>query len=504
MRRALLSSYIASVLLALAASEPAQAQSIVDNLRGLAPSLATRVIGGEEAADGAWPWQVFIQVPLIKNGRKSSTGCGGSLIAPKWVLSAAHCFVHKNAAFDKSRPIVVIEGLKRVHSGSKQEAEFETAHEIAEIFVSPSYDPATSVSDIALLRLQERAKAATVTPLVAADAALENPPVTAVVTGWGYMKEVEQLDDGTFVDTQTHLALESSAVLPKRLMQVEVPLVDIDACNRMNQPTSRTIDARNICAGVPEGGKDSCQGDSGGPLVAKAGDGRWTQIGIVSWGKGCGQAGFPGVYTRVSAYADWIKSVVGRDLVVLETTQGPPPQPIPTPRPAPSPDNAAGVAIAFAQGDRVPAGATVSYRVTTRKPGYLAIFDAGPDGELTQVFPNARSMASPTGTQPEAGMVVPARPLLVPDYRNPYRGFDVRASTRRGTGTMIAILSDLPLTSLGRPDAPQTFASRREALLAIERLRLVLIENQRGRSGAAGGGDAQPAWSVDIREYQVD
>ncbi len=79
-------------------------------------------------------------------------------------------------------------------------------------------------------------------------------------------------------------------------MQVNVPVIEQEDCNRYYE---NKITPRMICGAYPEGGKDSCQGDSGGPYMKQDG-GRWTEIGVVSWGEGCAREGKPGVYARVT------------------------------------------------------------------------------------------------------------------------------------------------------------------------------------------------------------
>lgn len=496
---------IASALVAIAEAPSAHSQSLVRSLRELTPSASMRIVGGVEAKEGAWPWQIYIEIPVVSESGKGGVACGGSLIAARWVLSAAHCFSVDGASLDKSRPVVVIEGLKQMSPGSKEQPKFTAAHKVSELMVNPDYNPRTHENDIALLHLQEKASAEPVTPLLTANPYLENPPLRVTVTGWGRMKEVEQTGAASYVDPLTQMSVSAAEVMPTRLMQVELPLVDLEECKTKNASAHSVIDGRELCAGVSEGGKDSCQGDSGGPLVARREDGRWTQIGVVSWGIGCGRPGLPGVYTRVSSFAEWIKSVTGRDLMIEpEPTPGATHAPTTEYQSDPEIDNAAGVEIRFDKSDHARLGDLVAYRVTTRKAGYLAIFDATPDGKLTQVYPNARSLASPTSTRPEAAKVSPERPLLVPDYKNSYRGFNVRVSGERGRGVMVAVLSDEPLTGLDLPDTPKTFASPTEALVTIERLRKELARNLALQGGAGGRASSRPNWSIDMHEYIVD
>ncbi len=360
---------LALCLCAFAAS--ARSETSLRGLERLKPTaIQERIVGGEEALEGAWPWQVYIQIPALKDGQKMTGSCGGSVIAPRWVLSAAHCFVHSDAEPDKSRPTEVVEGLRHTHPGTDQQAEFLAAHEISEIIPHPGYDPNRFENDIALLHMRENAHVASVALLLAPDVDLEAPGTHAIVTGWGKMQD----------DAATPQPLKPEQIWPDRLMQVELPLVDIAQCSAANHQSSSVtgvIDQRNLCAGFPEGGRAACFGDSGGPMVASRDGKSFKQIGVVSWLVGsCGLAGYPAVYTRVSAFAPWIKSVVGRDLDVADAAPPPaPPPPPPEPPANPGFDNSAGVSINFDKGDRVRLGDRVAYSVSTRKAGYLAIFD---------------------------------------------------------------------------------------------------------------------------------
>jgi secreted trypsin-like serine protease len=554
-----------AVVTAALAHPAVSAEPVNNAINALKPSFNLRVVGGTAAQEGAWPWQVLVVVPaLTSDGKQTAMMCGGSVIAQRWVLTAAHCFQN----LDASRPIVVAEQQSRVVTRALGDIDSKSVHRGAKLTIHPQYkysrtrpETDTHENDIALLRLNENVRSRAVVPLLSGDRVLEGPPVKAVVTGWGRMREL----DASGNDPTTGQRVRPEEVEPERLMEVKIPLVATDACKAAYQGAPGVIDGRNLCAGVPEGGKDSCQGDSGGPLVTQAANGRWVQIGVVSWGAGCGRQGFPGIYTRVSAFADWIRQNVGRDVGAEADGQSPPDtapqaqgpvvvqmqgqqmqgqqmqgqqmqgqqmqgqqmqgqqtqcQEMPdqqtrgqqmlgprglTSKAAPDSqfDNSAGLAIAFDKGDVVSVGNRVSYSVTAKKPGYLMIFDQTPDGKLTQIFPNDHALRTPTGASPEAARLKPGQPMLIPDYRNSFRGFDVVVEEPRGKGVMVAVLSDEPLTGVEVPSLPKTFATRKAAVTALGKVRNSLrslrglaaipLEQQVADSGAddtqTGGGN---------------
>ena len=165
----------------------------------------------------------------------------------------------------------------------------------------------------------------------------------------------------------------------------------------------------------------------------------------------------------------------------------------------PALQNPAGVTIAFKEGDDLSVGQRVAYVVTTERPGYLTVLDATPDGKLTQVYPTAGSLRSAGSPTPASALIHPGKPVAIPDYRNPYRGFDVQITEPRGKGVMVAVLSDKPLTSFDTPQAPKTFASPKEGVEVIHRLRDELARSlpPQPKSSTA------PPWSVAYHAYNI-
>ncbi|KAG7334873.1 hypothetical protein KOW79_001469 [Hemibagrus wyckioides] len=246
--------------------------------------VETKIVGGEDASPGSWPWQVSIQV-------RGSHHCGGSLITEKWVLSAAHCF-QRFAASD----ITVYLGMGSMEGTNPNKQERSASN----IIIHEEYNNATKDNDIALVQLSS---AVTLTSYVMMVCLAKRNSVfpggtNAWVTGWG------------------NIASEVALPPPRILQKVQVPIVSNNDCAKAYG--SGSITDSMMCAGLVEGGKDSCQGDSGGPLVVKD-NGVWVQAGIVSFGKGCAEPKYPGVYTRVSQYQDWINSRISSNKPGFET-----------------------------------------------------------------------------------------------------------------------------------------------------------------------------------------
>jgi trypsin len=233
-----------------------------------ASELNPRIVGGQEATLNEFPYIVSLH-------ERGQHICGGSLIKPNWVLTAAHCVSGTR--------------ISRVLVGLHDQANLGAAESIpvARIVRHPRYNSSTTDFDFALIQVSRNSAGQTV---LLNDIDLEISEAqgrqsVATVAGWGEMRQMSIL------------------AAASRLQKVDVPLVSSVTCGSSypNQITDQMI-----CAGYPQGQKDSCFGDSGGPLVLRDPHGILRLVGVVSWGEGCARANKYGVYSKVSSVHDWI------------------------------------------------------------------------------------------------------------------------------------------------------------------------------------------------------
>ena len=285
----------------------------------LVPGLAVAeadtemIVDGKPAQDGQYKYQVR----LYDSFEDKKGSCGGSIIDAQWVLTAAHCMYRGRSETKRA-----IEPSEVVIGYGSTDREQTTKVAITEIYVHPKYagcegDTAcadAAKADIALLRLKapiaEAKTVAIATPDMEAKLLVSGAKV--VVTGWGAMWDPNDEDVGKLL-AAFGSAAKDKVSYPRKLHEVEVNWIDNDTCMSAFAAAGGSIEETELCAMRPGTRKDSCQGDSGGPLVVPSGDGiTFVQVGVVSWGRGCG-GDLPGVYSRVAAFADWIGETLQGD-----------------------------------------------------------------------------------------------------------------------------------------------------------------------------------------------
>jgi len=250
-------------------------------------NIALNIFGGRSSMRESWPWAVLL-------GARQADGsikwlCGGTLLSKRHVLTAAHC--RQFVPLDQLVVRVGEHDLSTTADGEHQDLAVSRADQ------HPDYR--ASHNDMMVLHLATPAKLGdSVQPICLPEPKAKFVNKTAYVVGWGQLRALDKNSQ------------------PETLQEALVKVIATEPCEafyRENIPQYSTrfprgFGGRVLCATSEE---DACQGDSGGPLQVQGSDGRWRLAGVVLEGVGCGNPEFPGLYTRVTSYLEWIKAVLG-------------------------------------------------------------------------------------------------------------------------------------------------------------------------------------------------
>ncbi|MEV6168673.1 serine protease [Streptomyces sp. NPDC051954] len=218
------------------------------------------IVGGTTTTTTVYPFMMQI------TDASENQFCGGTLVSATKVVTAAHCMVGETTSS------VRVVGGRTYLNGTNG-----TVSRVTDIWVNPDYTDATNGDDVAVLTLATSMSYTTAPYVSADDTDVYAAGTTARIIGWG--------------------TTSSGGSSSNQLRTATVPIVSDSSCG--SSYGSDYVQSDMVCAGYEDGGVDTCQGDSGGPLIIGG-----VLAGITSWGEGCADAGYPGVYTRLTTFSD--------------------------------------------------------------------------------------------------------------------------------------------------------------------------------------------------------
>lgn len=245
-----------------------------------------RIFNGKPSKRGSWPWQVSLQLLHPKFGFIGHW-CGGVLIEPTWLVTAAHCIHNDLFNLPIGALWTAVVGEWELDSGGRGSARLP----VERVIIHERFN--NYVHDIALMKLARPAPLSKVVRTICLPEPEEELTNSqCIASGWGRYGPTQSLSTA--------------------LLEATVPLLDLEKCT-MAYGKSVPIRSGHLCAGHTDGSSGSCVGDSGGPLQCRRADGVWQLAGVTSFGSGCARPGYPDVYTRIQHYVGWIRDIINND-----------------------------------------------------------------------------------------------------------------------------------------------------------------------------------------------
>lgn len=224
------------------------------------------IVGGTTTTTTTYPFMMQI------TDASGNQFCGGTLVAAKKVVTAAHCMVGESTG-----------GVRVVGGRTYLNGTNGTVSKVSKIWINPDYTDATNGDDVAVLTLSTSMPYTPASYVSSSQTGVYAAGTTARILGWGTTSE--------------------NGSSSNQLRTATVPIVADSSCK--SSYGSDFVQTDMVCAGYTSGGVDTCQGDSGGPLLIGG-----VLAGITSWGEGCAEAGYPGVYTRLTTFSNLVTAQV--------------------------------------------------------------------------------------------------------------------------------------------------------------------------------------------------